>query len=313
MNDRVKSSAEHVKKLLMEAVLPRNQISTISGVSNTYIRDLEKGNIAKVSRKKLIGLAVALNLRLSAIDDLLVAFGLTALSPKDVDLFIERFDLRKFTTAIIPIRDFFAYELMTNSMKQAPGEQIIVNDRPTICVRPRGHRSYSDTNLVKSHPMYGVLVEAIGKMREQTLANNLFHFKEHHYICKQCLEDYLLKVSDAVEQKFRAQHIRNKLNYIRTFTNLEVHLTSMCSSHLFVLKYPAIPENSDVSLCFTARPGHGATSGRAGRLSGFATINPVMVKTFEEELKSIKSSVIKKYSDQRALEKYLQDLVAPFL
>lgn len=313
MTEQVQKSATFFTRLLEDAVLPRNQIATISGISNTYIRDLENGNIVKASRTKLIAVAVALNLRLNEIDELLIVFGLTPLSKDDVDLFMTKFGQRKFTTAIIPIRDFFAYELMTNSMKQVPGEQIIVNDRPTLSLRAPGHRSYSDENLVKSHPMYGELVEAIGKVREQTLANNLFHHKEYHYICKHCLEDYLKICPDAKEQSFRAQHIKNMLNYIRTFPNLKVYLTSICSSHLFTLKYPSTSELTGPSLCFSARPGHFVKHDRAGRLSGFATINPVMVKNFEEELKSIKSSTIEQYEDESRMEGYLQDLISPYL
>lgn len=313
MESSKQRSAAHINKLLADAVLPRNQIATISGISNTYIRDLQKGNIAKVSRSKLVALAVALNLRLVEIDELLVVFRQPPLSPDDVDLFIEKFDSRKFTTAIIPIRDFFAYELMTNAITQIPGEQIIVNDRPALSLRAQGHRSYTDANLVESHPMYGELVEAIGRKREQTMANSLFQWEATHYICKDCLEDYVRLCSDREEQKFRARHIRNMLNYVRTFPKLHIHLTGICSSHLFTLKYPSDPQKHDVTISFSARPGHFVKHDRSGRLSGFATKNPVMIRNFEAELKSIKASVLEAFADLRALEAYLQGLVDDYL
>ena len=68
---------------------PRNQIATLSGLTNTYIRNLEQGQIENVPRNRLIALGVALNLDLFEMEALLDAFDRAQLSSSDVAAFIE--------------------------------------------------------------------------------------------------------------------------------------------------------------------------------------------------------------------------------
>ncbi len=60
-----------------------------------------------MDRRKLLRLAVALNMNLNRIDEMLRVFDRASLSPDDIDGFIESAHKRKTTTALFPLRDFF--------------------------------------------------------------------------------------------------------------------------------------------------------------------------------------------------------------
>jgi transcriptional regulator with XRE-family HTH domain len=87
--DRQEASAEYICKLLAQSPMPRNQVAALSGLTNTYIRDLERGIIANVGRDKLISLSVALNLDLIETDQMLKIFDRSPLSLDDIGIFLQ--------------------------------------------------------------------------------------------------------------------------------------------------------------------------------------------------------------------------------
>ena len=304
----LKNSAEFVCKLIAESKMPRNQIAAASGLTNTYIRDLEQGNIANVGREKLIQFAVALNLNLSSIDELLRVFDRANLSEDDIPLFLAAGIKSKTTTAIFPLRDFYAYELAVYSQECIPGDQVMVNDRPTVCLRQPGHRTFTERRLVEAHPVYEKLLETIGAVRRKRLEENLEKFQVTHYICRQCLADYVLNSGNAEENRWRKQHVRNLIICMDRYPNLNVHLTGVCAYTLFSIKKPR--DGSKVQVHFCARPGHFVAGERPGRLSGFFTINPMILQTFQEELMSIKGWVFEEYADRHHLMEYMDKLIS---
>ena len=78
----------HLRALIASRGVPRNQIASLSGLTNTYIRDLENDVIQNVPRGNLIALAVALNLGLLEADELLRIFDRAQLTPTDVPAFL---------------------------------------------------------------------------------------------------------------------------------------------------------------------------------------------------------------------------------
>ena len=74
-------------QLIEESGLNRNQISKISGISNTYLNKIgsfeANGERSSIRRKTLINIAISLNLSLVEIDDLLKEYGHEELSTSD--------------------------------------------------------------------------------------------------------------------------------------------------------------------------------------------------------------------------------------
>lgn len=299
--------AEFICDLIASSRIPRNQVAAAAGLTNTYIRDLELGNIANVDRRKLLRLAVALNMNLNRIDDMLTIFDRASLSSDDIGIFIESARKRKITTALFPLRDFYAYELAVYAMEVVPGDQIMVNDRPTVCLREPGHRTFSDNRLVQAHPLYAELLETIGDVRRSQFEANLKKYTVTHYLCRECIQGYIRDNDNDEEAFWRRKHVANLLDYHRRYPNLKVHITGVCSYMLFSIKEPT--DGSGIQFNFCAKPGHYVPGDRPGRLSGFSTSNPVMLKTFQDELDSIKGWVIPEYEEREAVEAYLDRLI----
>lgn len=303
-----RARAAFICDLITSSRIPRNQVAAAAGLTNTYIRDLEMGNIANVDRKKLLRLAVALNLNLNRIDEMLRIFDRASLSSGDIDTFIESARKRKITTALSPLRDFYAYELAVYAMEVVPGDQVMVNDRPTVCLREPGHRTFTDKRLVDAHPLYAELLESIGKVRRRQLETNLKTYAVTHYLCRECVEDYVLANENDEEAYWRKKHVANLLDFHRKYPNLKIHITDVCSYMLFSIKEPT--DGSGTQFNFCAKPGHYVPGDRPGRLAGFSTSNPVMLKTFQDELDSIKGWVLPEYENRDAVNTYLEDLTA---
>ncbi|TKB07195.1 helix-turn-helix domain-containing protein [Desulforhopalus sp. IMCC35007] len=294
-------------ELIAASKMPRNQLAAASGLTNTFIKDLEQGNIINVDRRKLLRLAVTLNLDLSRIDEMLRVFDRASLASEDIDIFIESAHKRKAVTAVYPHRNFYSYELAVYAMERIPGDQVIVNDRPLVCLREPGHRIFSDRSLVDSHPLYAELLEEIGRVRRSQFETNLATNRITLYICKKCIESYLVVDGNPEEEVWRQRHVANMLDYIQRFDNFSVNFTGICSYLLFSLNQPS--NEKDVQLTFCAKPGHYIPSERPGRLAGFSTKNPVILNTFQDELSSIKEMVLPELSEKNTVEQYLEELL----
>ena len=185
----------------------------------------------------------------------------------------------------------------------------IVSDRPSACLRPEGHRTYTDRHSVEGHPIYGELVETIGKERKRYFAINLAHYPLNHYICKSSLENYVKASLDPEENEWRVKHVESLLWYLRNYDNFRVFLTNVSSSFVFSLKQSSKSEKESDKLIFMSRAAYDPIGRRAGRLTGFVTHNKNIIQNFKEELESIKREVIKEYLDRQTVEEYLESLI----
>lgn len=310
MNTRQELKSHHVRTLLERSPLSRNQIATVSGLSNPYIRELEKGSIGNVGREKLIALAIALNLSLTQIDEMLAVFDRAALSGSDIPVFLAASERSRISAALHPVRDSFTFDLVILSAERTPGDHVIVSPRPASCLRAEGHRAYAEKSLAAVHPLYADLVEAISRERRKLMMANLENHSVRQYVCIQCLQDYIRRCTDPVEKQWRIRHIRNAVNMIAGYETFAFYLTRECPSFIFVLRTP--PAGSAVSekLVITVLPPHRFQVRTSGLLAGFATDNQAVILNFKEELKFIRESVVDTYRDRQRLIDYLEELIS---
>jgi transcriptional regulator with XRE-family HTH domain len=305
-----KAIAGYVKELLTRSRMPRNQVAAISGLSNAYIRVLERGETASVRREKLISFAVALSMDLYETDALLASFDRTELTLDDIPTFIETSRQMKISSALLPLRDVFMIELLFLAIEQVPGRQIIVNDRPTSCLRPEGFRGYSCRGMADVHPIHSALIESIGRERKQNLICCLKQHPVDNYIFMDSLEEYIRRCEDTEELKWRVKHIEATLQQIRNYPLFKLFLTRTVPSFLFSLKLPEDSENESPKLAFIGNQIDFFMGKGSGRLAGFATDNQVVIENFQADLDLLKKSVIEEYLDQQRLEAYLESLVS---
>lgn len=309
MLNRKKFSAEFIRNLLTRSPMPRNQVAAISGLTNTYICDLEKGIIANAAREKLISLSVALNLDLIETDKLLNAFDRAPLSVADIPIFLQTARKGHITSALLPVRDRYSLDLMMLSAERIPGRHIVVSSEPTVCLRAEGHRRYSERRLAKMHLIYGELVEAIGRERWAAVEANLADHPVEQYICPHCLENYIRFCDDPIERAWRRRHLKNIIYFIEHFSNWHFYLVETCATFTFVLKVPAPETGEKDKILITRLPSHRFQGKRTGKLTGFTTDNHAVVQNFKDEAEGIKSVVLQEYLDKNRMVSYLEHLI----
>ncbi len=306
MLNRQEASAEYIQELLAKSPMPRNQVATISGLTNTYIRDLEKGIIANVAREKLISLAVAFKLDLIETDRMLNIFDRASLTVDDIPIFIQTTEKGHITSALLPAGDRYSLDLMMLSTERIPGRHVLVSSEPTVSLRAAGHRQYSERLLSLMHPIYNDLVEAIGEKRREAVEANLASHTVEQYICPKCLEGYIRHCSDPVEKRWRVKHIGNVIDFVEQFPNWHFNLVESCPTFTFMLKIPDPKIGEKDKFLMTSLPPHRFQGKRTGKLTGFATDNQVVIKNFKDEIEGIKKVVIKKYRDRNKLVAFLK-------
>jgi len=304
-----RKSGKILSDFIITGKRPRNQIATLSGLTNTYIRNLEKGEIENVPKKRLIALGVALNLDLSELEILLQAFDRAGLTQDDIPVFIESARTTKFSEAVVPVRDLSAYELIHLSLESAPGRHVIVNDRPTSSLMVEGHRTHADRTILSRHTIFRELNEAIGTARRENFMKLVSTYPVDHYICKACLEDYLAKDQDRFERLYRYRHVLSLLETVKTQKNFNLSITETCFEMLFTMKTSDQNGTND-KLSFSSRAPHSRSRGKRGRINGFFTENPALCKCFEGELQQI-SQAIMPFSNKKQQIEYLYGLLDP--
>lgn len=307
---RKDARGRYIQSLLRESPVSRNQIAAISGLSSPYILGLEQGNIANVGRDKLLSLAVALDMKLGQIDDMLTIFGRSGLSGEDIPIFLEASRRCRISAALHPAHDSYTLDLLLLSVERIRGDHVIVSPRPPSCLRAEGHRYYSEKALVDAHPIYGDLVVAILRERKGRLVKNLSDHSLEHYMCRKCLEDYIQRCDDGVERAWRVEHVKNTVSLLKEFENFRLFLTRECPSFVFVLKSPPRSSRSREKLVITVLPPHRFQVRTSGLLAGFATDSRAVILNFKEEVKYLKEAVVEEFLDRGRLVDYLEDLIS---
>jgi hypothetical protein len=241
-------------------------------------------------------------------DKMLTIFDRAALSGEDIPIFIQASERSRISAALHPIRDSFTFDIAILSAERIPGDHVIVSPRPASCLRAEGHRAYEEKSLVKAHPLYANLVEAISRERRKQLMVNLETHSVQQYVCRQCLIDYIRYCTDAEEKRWRTRHIQNAINIITGFEKFEFYLTRECPSFIFVMRTPPPDSGNSEKLIITVLPPHRLQVRTSGLLAGFATDNQAVILNFKEELKFIRESVIDDYRDRQQLVDFLVGL-----
>ncbi len=308
--EKLKIRSDKIKELLESSQMPRNQIAGISGLSNTYIRDLEFGNIVNVSRVKTLALSIAFNLTLEQIDDLLNIFEQAHLSSHDIPMIIDISKKVKFSSAMIPLRGRFRLDLMMLSAERILGDLKIISTRPTHSLRAEGHASYSERHFIEKHPIAAELLEAINRERKHFLIQNLKQFDVDQYICKDCIEDYIFHCTDPVEKKWRRSHVKNLLWCLENFEKSKVYITQDCPTFMFVLKKTQGTKQPGDRLLMTYVPPHTTVFKNSARFVGFATGNTNVINNFKNDLETTQSAVVPELCDRESVIEYLGQLIA---
>ena len=309
MNTRRGKSAAFIEDAIKRSLIPLNQIATTSGLTNTYIRDLMKGNIANANRSKLIAFATTVGLTLKQTDDLLTVSDRSKLSLDDIPIFIETAKKRKASNAFYPVRDFFGYELLTLAAEQIDGPKVLFSRRPSNAFRAEGHRTFIDKDRDDIHEIHSAVKEAIGRERKRYVVDQLSRYPVYQYIEKTCLEEYINGCHEPGKKEWRIKHIELLISHMRQFDNYKLSLTRIPSAFVFFLKYAESMDNP-VRIFIT---GYDISQLRwkvPSQIVGYFTGNLTIIEQFNKEANTLKEQVYEEFLDREKLISFLESLIS---
>lgn len=309
MNVRQRKSADLIKEAISKSLIPRNQISTISGLTNTYIRDLEQGNIVNVSREKLICFATSVNMTLEETDELLTVFDRAKLVADDIPLFIKTASQKKASSVVNVARDFFGYELLLLAAERIPGPKTVCVNHPTVTLQPEGLRSHYVRTQESLHPIHLELKEAIGLERKRNLTDQLAKYAVTHYIYLESLKAYLLDCTNSATRLWRIKHMEELIKYILKFDNFKYYIIDRQTGFNFLLKFSKNKRQA-TRLFFYTHDLPRMQGKLDGQVIGFFTGNKVIVGQFKKDADAMKSFIIDDYLAKNDLVSFLEDLIA---
>jgi len=253
--------------LMQKSGLNRNQISKISGISNTFLSKVEQteegGKRIDIRRKTLVNIAVSLNLSLEEINSLLIEYGHAEVSASDIPYFLTASE-NQSVTGILPLFSSLALEWfligMEKKLSSTEGASLIwVLDQPSHAFKSPQHASFVSelhTNEKKVSPMNKDLVESACIHRRKLITEALERGnKISTYICSGCLERYMkgwerYKGADVegTYKMFLREHMQTLTHYIDTYPDrYQVKLLKKCPRLRYELLYvPVRGEQGEV-------------------------------------------------------------------
>ena len=302
------NGASYIKQKLEKNKIPRNQLASLSGLTNTYIRDIEQGKTFNIERERLIALAFSMDLTLIETDEFLNHFDRIKLSEDDISSYIDLAKKNQPSSILHPIRSQINYELLLLGTELTPGNKKVVHNHLTAVLFAEGYRSYMVSKDDNDHPLFSPLVESIGKERKRNLIAQLPNYHMDHYISQDCLIHYLRECKDPVEQKFRYNNLESVILFLKNYRNFNYYITNIGHTFEFTAKYSK--DTSNISRIFFEGCKDPDSFGKFGRqLSGFCTSNETLFNQFNIDLEIQHNHVVEEYLDRERLISYIESFL----
>ena len=179
--------------LIKTSGLNINQISKMSGISNTYITKLMRREIKHPGKDKIASILLGLNHKISAINQVLADYDYQPLNRHDIPQLLENNRKRRFEGKVLPHFDSIYFELVLAALEDLGGTKIIVWNRPSAIFLPMD--LYMDREFPGSLPgsqgpqdFYRVFTREIVIQRKALFLKNCKAGMEFEtYICRECL------------------------------------------------------------------------------------------------------------------------------
>lgn len=223
-------------ELMEKSGLNRNQVSKISGISNTYLAKIERtemdGERINIRRKTLIDTAVSLNLSLTEINSLLKEYGHEGVSTSDTPHFLAASE-NQTVTGILPLFSSLALEWfligMEKELSVTQGASLeYVLDQPSHALKSSEHAGFvngMDSGAQRVVPVHKDLVESACIHRRKLITEALEKGNIiNTYVCTGCLERYMKRWEryrgTDVEEKYKMflrEHMQTLAKYIESY------------------------------------------------------------------------------------------------
>lgn len=182
-----------INHVIEDSELNINQISKVSGVSNTYLNKLLKKKINHPGKDKIASILLALNYSITRTNEILADYDYMPLNEHDIPEILKNNLKRKFEGRIVPHFDHIYFELVLAALENLGGTKILVKHRPSGIFIPM------DLYMMKEFPTESDSGAAVfyKKFTHDVVVERKRLFLENHadgcrtetYICRKCLED----------------------------------------------------------------------------------------------------------------------------
>ena len=189
----MRSFPDTIIKIVEQSDLNINQISQISGISNTYLTKLIKKMINHPGKDKITSILLALNYSITDINTILADYDYMPLNEYDVPEILKNNRRRKFEGRIVPHFDHIYFELVMAALEHIGGTKILVKHRPSGIFLPM------ELYMMKEFPaepdsmaagFYRQLThDVVAERKALFLRNCKKGFQYETYMCRDCLEE----------------------------------------------------------------------------------------------------------------------------
>ena len=337
-------------QLIEKSGLNRNQISKISGISNTYLNKI--GNVetngvrSSIRRKTLINIAISLNLSLVEINDLLEEYGHEELSTSDTPSFLSVSE-NQTVKGILPVFSslvigwFLIGMEKTLSITEGASLEYVL-DQPNHSLKSPEYASFiSELNFSSKKIMivHKNLAESACIHRRKLITEALERGNcITTYICSNCLERYMggwkKYTGTDIEEKYKMfirEHMQTLIEYIETYpAHFKLKLLKKCPRMRYELLYmPSRTgqenfENKISKVIFLGRESEcnkdrGITGGSNdfglgqgfGNLIGFATDLENLLNFFHRQHLGLNDNFVdSRFNDPKKMIKRIMELMS---
>ena len=214
----MRSYPDTLINIIEESDLNLNQISKISGISNTYLTKLLKKKINHPGKDKITSVLLSLNHTITQINQILADYDYRPLNHHDIPAILKNNRRRKFEGRIVPHFDYIYFELVMAAMESIGGTKIIIKNRPSGIFIPM------ELYMMKEFPTEtdSEAARFFITFTHDVVAERKALFQENHgkgyryesYICQGCFEDILEKNIGFKAQKESAYKVELYTKYI---------------------------------------------------------------------------------------------------
>lgn len=307
------------KEELLKQGITQNELSKITGVSNTYINYLRTGKIISPGREKIIAICAGLNYSIDKIDIILQKYGFKKIFEDDFEIFFKIAKSRNIT-GIQPFYEDLNYDLLLYSIDSLPGDKILINKKPSATLEPPEYLLWKEKRSSRgsANPVYGELRKVLALERKKMLRASLKKWKVTYIVCRECFNKYTEKISgEEPERGMVIKHLRELVSFIENEPNYDFILVDQCARMRFTLKYCkgtelGLDKNKLLIYGYGNHtfPQHNTHNNSRDRLLGIATDSSKLFEHFVIEKDDYLENYISKESEERKeLIKYIDKKV----
>jgi hypothetical protein len=189
----MRSFPDTIIKTIEQSDLNINQISKVSGISNTYLNKLIKKKINHPGKDKIASILLALNFCVTDINAILADYDYMPLNRHDIPEILKNNRRRKFEGRIVAHFDYIYFELVMAALENIGGTKIIVKYRPSSIYLPMElymMKEFPTESDSKAADFYKQLTHDVVAERKALFMENCKKgYRFETYMCKSCLEE----------------------------------------------------------------------------------------------------------------------------